>query len=84
MARKVQFKILGARRTKQQRREAKRYQKFLQAEKLIQDLEEQLALDRYNSLVLSYKVKYDLINIEWMVRDLARASQLVSQVLDRV
>lgn len=52
--------------------------------KQIQDWEDQPAFDRYNNLVLSYQVKYDLINIEWMMRDLARASHLVLQVSDQV
>lgn len=77
MAHKIQFGISGARRTKEQRRQARCYQRILKAEKQIQDWEDQPTIDRYNNLVLSYWVKYDLVNIEWMMRDLARASQFV-------
>lgn len=83
MACKVQFRILGARRTKEQRRQARRYQQILKAEKKIRDLEDQPVIDRYNGLVLSYRVKYDLLNIEWMMRDISRASQSVLQVPDQ-
>lgn len=68
---------------KEQRRQAKCYQQILKAEKKIQGLEDQPAIDRYNNLVLSYGVKYDFLNIEWMMRDLARASQSILQVLDQ-
>lgn len=83
MERKVQFIISSARRMKEQRRQAKRYQQILKAEKKIRDLEDQPTIDKYNSLVLSYRVKCDLFNIEWMMRDLARASQSILQVPDQ-
>lgn len=74
MAHKVQFKISNARRTKEQRRQARRYQQILKEENKIRDLEDQPAIDKYNIVVLSYRVKYDFLNIEWIMRDLARAS----------